>query len=130
MKTGFASSFADPADVAAFKKCKAQGKSDQECLKAGDNGLGCYGDSMINDLVPYVAVPPDDMIERWSSVLAAKHKPVNVTIDGKTHTCLVGDRMPWRKNIKNGAVIDLAPGAQKLFKLKAPFMIKASWDWA
>jgi len=38
-----ASSFADPADVRAFKRCKAQGKTDQECFRVGDNGVGCWG---------------------------------------------------------------------------------------
>ena len=39
-----ASSFADPADVRRFRACKAAGKSDQECFKVGDNGVGCWGD--------------------------------------------------------------------------------------
>ena len=38
-----ASSFADPADVKAFNHCKAQGKTDQECFKVGDNGIGQFG---------------------------------------------------------------------------------------
>lgn len=127
---GFASSFADLADVRAFKRCKAQGKTDQQCFLVGDNGLGCFGDDVTTLHIPFVAVPPDDMIAKWGSVKAAKHKPVLVTIDGKTLKCVVGDRMPWRKNIRNKAVIDLAPGAQAAFGLKPPFMVKASWRWA
>jgi hypothetical protein len=38
-----ASSFADPADIRAFKKCKATGKTDQQCFKVGDNGIGNGG---------------------------------------------------------------------------------------
>src|SRR5947207_12121824 len=38
-----ASSFADPADVAAFKRCKERGGSDQDCFKVGDNGIGAWG---------------------------------------------------------------------------------------
>lgn len=44
--TGFkaeASSFADPADVRAFERCKAEGKSDQACFRVGDNGIGQFG---------------------------------------------------------------------------------------
>lgn len=127
---GFASSFADLADVRAFKRAKAKGMSDQEAFRYGDNGIGCFGDDVTTLKIPYVAVPPDDMVERWGSVKAAKHKPVLVTINGATHRCIVGDRMPWRKNIRNKAVIDLAPGAQAAFGLKPPFMVPASWVWA
>jgi len=38
--------------------------------------------------------------------------------------------MPWRKNIKNGAGIDLNPGFAKAFGLKSPFMVRAEWAWA
>jgi hypothetical protein len=127
---GKASSFADPADIAAFKKCKAQGKSDQECFKVGDNGIGYTGLDTTRLDIPYVAVQPDYMIERWGKAEAAAGKKVLVTINGVTKECVVGDRMPWVKNTKNGAVIDLAPGAQKLFNLKPPFMVDAEWRWA
>ena len=127
---GFASSFADLADVRAFKRAKAKGMTDQEAFRYGDNGIGCFGDDVTTLKIPYVAVPPDDMVERWGSVKASKHKPVLVTINGVTHRCIVGDRMPWRKNIRNKAVIDLAPGAQAAFGLKPPFMVPASWVWA
>lgn len=127
--TGFASSFADAADVRAFRRAKARGLSDQEAFQFGDNGVGCFGDDVTTLKIPFVAVPPDDMIERWGSVKAAKHKRVLVTIHGETKECVVGDRMPWRKNIRNRAVIDLAPGAQAAFGLKPPFMVKASWKW-
>lgn len=127
---GFASSFADAADVRAFKRAKARGMSDKEAFRYGDNGVGCWGDDVTTLKIPYVAVPPDDMIDRWGSVKAAKHKPVLVTINGVTKRCIVGDRMPWRRNIRNRAVIDLAPGAQALFELRPPFMVRASWRWA
>lgn len=127
---GFASSFADLADVRAFKRAKAKGMTDQEAFRYGDNGIGCFGGDVTTLKVPFVAVPPDDMVAKWGSVKGAKHKPVLVTINGVTHRCIVGDRMPWRKNIRNKAVIDLAPGAQAAFGLKPPFMVLASWVWA
>ena len=37
---GFASSFADLADVRAFKRAKAKGMTDQEAFRYGDNGIG------------------------------------------------------------------------------------------
>ncbi len=128
--SGKASSFADTKDVAAFRRCKAQGKSDQQCFKLGDNGIGCYGDDTTNEAIPYVAIRPDDMISLWGDIQDAKHKEVAVHIMGQSHICIVGDRMPWAKNVKNGAVIDLAPGAQKLFGLSAPFIVDCTWHKA
>lgn len=125
--SGKASSFADQRDVAAFRACKALGKFDQECFKVGDNGIGCYGDDTTNINIPYVAIRPDDMIAFWGSVDAAKHKSINLTIDNTTHECIIGDRMPWAKNVTNGAVVDLAPGAQALFSLRPPFIVNCSW---
>lgn len=127
---GKASSFADPADVAAFKKCKAQGRTDQDCFSVGDNGIGAWGADTTDESIPYVAVQPDYMELRWGTVNAANGKRVLVTIHGITEECVVGDRMPWIKNTKNRAVIDLAPGAQKLFGLTPPFLVDASWKWA
>ena len=59
---GFASSFADLADVRAFKRAKAKGMTDQEAFRYGDNGIGCFGDDVTTLKIPYVAVPPDDMV--------------------------------------------------------------------
>src|SRR2546430_15156010 len=47
-----ASSFADPADVVAFKKCKTQGKTDQQCFQVGDNGIGQFGKNTAPDHPP------------------------------------------------------------------------------
>lgn len=124
-----ASTFADLKDVAAFRACKAKGKSDEECFKVGDNGIGFTGLNVADENIPYVALPPDDWKPKWGSKAAAVGKPVNVTLGGKTFQCVLGDTMPWKKNIKNGCGIDLAPGAQKLFGIK-PGTYSASWEWA
>lgn len=124
-----ASSFADPADVKAFKKCKGQGKSDQQCFKVGDNGIGCWGDSTAEDSGPSCALPPEDMEEKWGSVKGAKHKRVEVAGNGKTVVCVLKDRMPRRANIKNKAGIDLNPDAVRALGLEPPIMISATWKW-
>ena len=77
-----ASSFADPADVEAFEKCKAQGKSDQECFKIGDNGVGCWGDNTKEGSGPSVAFPPETMEETWGSVDNARGQKVYVHANG------------------------------------------------
>lgn len=124
-----ASSFADPADVRAFKRCKARGKSDQECFKVGDNGVGCWGDSTAEGSGLSCALPPEDMEEKWGSVAKAKHKLVSVSGNGTTITCVLKDRMPRRANIKNAAGIDLNPDAVRALGLEPPIMISATWKW-
>ena len=53
-----ASSFADPKDVRDFQRCKAQGKTDQQCFKVGDNGIGQFGKLTAQDHTPMVAIAP------------------------------------------------------------------------
>lgn len=124
-----ASSFADPADIRAFRRCKEKGGSDQDCFRVGDNGIGCYNDDVSEGTGPACALPPEDSEEKWGSVAAAKHKLVEVTAGGKSVTCVLKDRMPHRANIKNGAGIDLNPDAVRLLGMEPPIMVTASWRW-
>lgn len=119
-----ASSFADPADVLAFRKCKAQGKSDQECFKVGDNGIGKWGDDTTADR-PMCALPPDD----WKALPNPRGAKVIVRANGRTVECELRDTMPAKKNIKNGCGIDLNPAAVKALGLKPPIKISATWQW-
>jgi len=38
--------------------------------------------------------------------------------------------MPWKKNIHNGAGIDLNPDAVRALGLEPPIMVPAKWEWA
>jgi len=127
----YASSFADPADVEAFNKCKAQGKSDNECFKVGDNGIGCWGDSTVEGTGPSCALPPEYMEQTWGSKSAAKHKKVQVSLDatGKSVVCVLKDQMPSVANLANKAKIDLNPDACRALGLEPPIMEKVTW-WA
>lgn len=136
--SGKASSFADPADVAAFKKCKAEGNSDNYCFSKGDNGIGtptlgkldATGKRIGADTtgnVPMCALPPEDWKPLGSKAPGAL---VLVTANGKKVVCELRDTMPKRANIKNGAVIDLSPAASKALGLKPPFMVPCTWQWA
>lgn len=132
-----ASSFADDADVRGYIKAKKQGMSDTEAFKHGDNGLGVWFDNTNTGalssgfgIFSMCALPPDDMIIKWGEINNARHKRVRVSANGKTITCVLADRMPWKKNIKNGAGIDLNPIAAKELGLKPPFMVDATWQWA
>jgi hypothetical protein len=121
--------FADPADVKAFRRCKATGKSDEECFKVGDNGIGHTGLNCADASIPYVALPEDYWKERFGTKGRAKGAKLSVTINGQTKICILGDTMPLLKDIKNGAGLDLAPGACKLFGLPAGSSGRGSWSW-
>lgn len=119
-----ASSFADPADVTAFKQCKALGKSDLACFKVGDNGIGQFGKITAQTHTEMVAIHKDDMVAKWGSVTGAAHRLVTVTYKGTTITAAVEDRLgvPGR--------IDLNPAAAKQLGLNPPFLVKnCYWDW-
>lgn len=124
---GLASSFADPKDIAAFKRCKATGKSDQECFKVGDNGIGKWGKDTTID-IPMCALPRED----WAHLARPAGTLVKVTIlsSGLSVVCQLQDTMPARANIKNGAIIDLNPAAAKALNLKPPFLKPCVWVWA
>lgn len=124
-----ASSFADPADIRAFKAAKERGASDQQAFRVGDNGVGVFGDSVVEGTGASCALPPEDMIEKWGSIAAAKHKPVEVTANNKTIVAVLKDRMPHKKNITNGAGIDLNPDACRELGFEPPIMVSATWRW-
>jgi hypothetical protein len=122
-------SFADPADVRAFKLCKIDGHSDHECFRVGDNGIGCWGDDCSEGSGPIVAITPDDMIARFGSTLAAKHQLVKVTSVNGTVTAMVKDRMPWKKYITNGAGLDMNPDTCKALGISIPAEAGVIWQW-
>ncbi len=121
-----ASSFADPADVAAFKKCKATGKTDQQCFKVGDNGIGQFGKITAQTHTPMVALHQSDMIAKWGSVIAAAHRLVTVSFKGKTVTASVEDRLGVAGRI------DLNPAAAAALGLTPPIDPDTTvvvWAW-
>lgn len=125
-----ASSFADPKDVAEFKKCKASGKTDNQCFAVGDNGIGFTGLNVTDEKIPYVAIPKEAWTVKWGTKENAVGKSLRVSWKGKTVICILGDTMPALKNIKNGAGIDFAPGACKAFNVTQPLEIQGvGWEW-
>ena len=123
-----ATSFADPADIAAYRRAKAAGASETEALRLGDNGIGCWGDDMTGS-EPYCALPPEDMIEKCGSIEAARHRPIEVFAHGRSTLCRLGDRMPSRAHITNGAGLDLNPAACRALGLTPPVATDAVWRW-
>lgn len=124
-----ASSFADPADVKAFRECKSEGKSDQECFKVGDNAIGKWGDDTSAGSGPSCALPPEDWEQFGSS--ARRKKVLVKSIDTDLEViCELRDTMPHKSAIQNGAGIDLNPDAVAALGLKVPLMAKVIWAWA
>jgi len=121
-----ASSFADPADVTAFKKCKAKGFTDNYCFRVGDNGIGKWGHNTAQEKTPMVALPPED----WRAAGKTGGAQVRVTYKNKSVVAILGDTMPWKKNIRNGAGIDLNPATAKALGLRPPFLVgDVKWEW-
>ncbi len=126
-----ASSFADPADVAAFRRCKAQGGTDQECFKVGDNGIGFRGMNCATDEACICALPFEVWKDKWGDADTANGKSVVVSYNGKDVEGVMGDTMPHLENIHNGARIDLNPGFAKAFGISPPFLINGvTWRWS
>lgn len=122
-----ATSFADPADVKAFRKCKAAGGSDQDCFKVGDNGVGKWGDDCTQGNGPICALPP----EEWQQFGAqARGKKVIVTHGDKQVIAGLRDTMPHYASIHNGAGIDLNPDACDALGISIPAEARVTWQWA
>ena len=121
-----ASSFADPADIAAFKRCKASGLSDQQCFRVGDNGIGKWGDDCTVN-TPICALPPEMWQEFGDS---ARGKKVLVTGNKASVVCELRDTMPHLEHIHNGAGIDLNEAACHALGMRPPMMLDgATWQW-
>jgi hypothetical protein len=126
-----ASTFADFNDVAAYRKAIAEGKSRSEALRLGDDGIGSWGDDTTSEDIPMCALPPEDWETKWGGGENARGKKVRVTYKGKSVTGDLRDTMPHKKNITNGAGIDLNPGFVKSFGLKPGFLLDGfAWEWA
>lgn len=121
-----ASSFADPADVAAFRRCKAKGMSDIEAFRFGDNAIGRWGDSTAEGSGPSCALPPEDWKPLGDKAHLAK---VRVFSNGKEVVCLLKDTMPARAHITNKCGIDLNPDACEALGLHPPVLTAATWEW-
>jgi hypothetical protein len=124
-----ASSFADPADVAVYKKCLRSGRTALQCYGVGDNGIGLWRDDT-TVAKPMCALPRDVWLAKWKTKSIARGKKIELSFNGKKVICELRDTMPTTAKITNGARIDLNPGAAKALGLKPPFMQpNVGWRW-
>jgi hypothetical protein len=121
------SSFADPADVATYERCKANGGSEEYCLSIGDNGIGAWGDNTKQGSGASCALSPEQMTATWGSVAAAYLQPVLITnpSNGRTVTALIKDRLPHRS-----PRIDMNPDTCAALALRPPVLAPVTWQVA
>lgn len=122
-----ATSFADPADVESFRRCKDKGNSDSYCFAHGDNGVGKWGDDCTEGSGPACALPPEEWAQFGSS---ARKKRVEIDHNGTTIVAELRDTMPHKANIHNGAGLDLNPDACKALGISIPADAQVKWRWA
>jgi hypothetical protein len=118
-----ASTFADPADVAAFNACKAKGNTDGFCFGKGDNGIGAWGTDTTSVTKAMVAVHEKDAFARWGGWAGAAHRRVRVTIGSKSVLATVEDKLGTKGRI------DLNPGALAKLGLTAGHLWPCTWEW-
>lgn len=120
----YASSFADPADIRAFRRCKDKGGSDQDCFKVGDNGIGFWGDDVSAGSGPACALPPEVIDQLGLS----HNSPVTITYSDKTTVTLLKDHMPHIRHLANAARIDINPDACAELGLIPPVMARVTYS--
>jgi hypothetical protein len=138
MIKGKASSYGDAKDMADYQRALvsflragySQRVAEAKARKVGDPGIGWCDNVLSDTRTPWVALPVEDWKGRFGTKAKAHKARVRVTIGKRTVVCILGDTMPHRSNITNGAVIDLAPGAQAAFGLFPPFLVPCEWEWA
>lgn len=117
--------FADYTDLVAFIKKASTFLTQaqiQECLAVGDNGVGASGKTTATDTIPMVALPAQEMKNKWGSTTTAWGKLVRVTFEGvsKEGQC---------QDISPPGVCDMNPAMLKSMNLKHPFSGQGTWDW-
>lgn len=123
-----ASDFADPSDLRGFNSCKAEGKTDGECFRVGDNCIGKWGKSTAEGTGPCFALPP----EEWAHLGDAANGAVLVVTNpanGKTVEGDLRDTMPHIALIENGCRIDCNPDAIAALGLVHPVTAPVVWRW-
>jgi hypothetical protein len=117
-----ATDFADATDIAKFNACKALGKTDGECFKTGDNGIGAWGTPTSSN-IPMCALPKKD----WQHLANPNGTLVEVQANGKTVICELRDSGP---SASTGAGLDLNPGAIAVLGLTHPVSVSARWRFS
>lgn len=120
-------SFATLKDLVGYIDCLLAGGSETHCYNHGDNGRGCWGDVTAQLDTAMVALPESEMIKKWGSKKAAKHKKIWFKLDQGSKTkveAIVADQSP-------DGIIDLNPASlmQAGLPSDTELSCNAEWDW-
>ena len=107
-------SFADVADLRAYNNALDQGKTPQEALAVGDNGVGAWGKSTVAGTGPCFATSHEDG--------AGRGKFATLYVEGKNVLAECRDIGP-------PGVIDLNPDACSALGLTPPVLTSGSLSW-
>jgi hypothetical protein len=110
-----ATSFADAEDLRRFNRAIQSGRTSQQALEVGDNGIGAWGKSTVAGTGPCVALSP---------TVSGFHRGglVRVFFGEKSVDADVRDIAPEN-------VIDLNPDACEELGLKPPVSTLVDWIW-
>ena len=133
-KKAQASSFADPADLTAFARCKRDGgyhsndawhpgSSDEHCFEVGDNGIGAWRASTVAGSGACVAITAKELIAKWGSKDAGHNKIVRVYYRDKQAL------FPVKDLLGTAGRVDLNPDACHELGLTPPVMVDVEWEW-
>jgi len=110
-----ATSFADASDLLAFNRAVHEGKSPQQALEVGDNGIGAWGKSTVCGTGPCFAL----------------HPSVEGFRPGRLARIAFGDKYVDAdlRDIAPRGVIDLNPDAVEALGLRPPLKTMVDWSW-
>jgi hypothetical protein len=129
MKSTIATSFADPADIEAYLKAKAEGKSEQEALNVGDNGIGCWGDNTKQGSGARSSLPAHVIIDRWGYMKNGRGRLIRVFFGNQWIDTILSDEGPGLKEEAEGHGLDLNFDAWAAFGVSVPAEHSVQWDW-
>jgi len=110
-----ATSFADAEDLRRYNRAISSGRTSQQALEVGDNGLGAWGKSTVAGTGPCVALSPH-------TAGFSRGRLVRVFFGEKSVDADVRDIGPEN-------VIDLNPDAVAELGLKPPLDVMVDWIW-
>lgn len=129
MNTTTATSFADPADIEAYNLAKAEGKTEQEALAVGDNGIGAWGDNTKQGSGARSSLPHLVIIARWGNIKQAENRLVRVWFNGQWQDTILSDIGPGDKEVAEGHGLDLNFDAWAFFGITPPCSHQVQWEW-
>ena len=110
-----ATSFADVADLRSFNRAKRDGKTTEEALAVGDNGVGAWGHSTVAGTGPCCALAKTVEGFRPLRVVRIFYGEKHVDADVR--------------DIAPSGVIDLNPDACEELGLAPPVSTFVDWTW-